>query len=77
MMNYKDMPEDRAERVFVYAVADLVELIESKQVDLVYILRSMSRCLRNKDQVNYEDIETALSVLTARRGEDAYYTNAK
>jgi hypothetical protein len=76
-MNYKDMPENRAERVFVYAVADLVELIESKQVDLVYILRSMSRCLRNKDQVNYEDIETALSVLTARRGEDAYYTNAK
>jgi hypothetical protein len=76
-MNYKDMPENRSERVFVYAVADLVELIESKQVDLVYILRSMSRCLRNKDQVNYEDIETALSVLTARRGEDAYYTNAK
>ena len=76
-MNYKDMPENRAERVFIYAVADLVELIESKQVDLVYILRSMSRCLRNKDQVNYEDIETALSVLTARRGEDAYYTNAK
>jgi hypothetical protein len=71
------MNNDRAERVFVYAVADLVELIESKQVDLVYILRSMSRCLRNKDQVNYEDIETALSVLTARRGEDAYYTNAK
>jgi hypothetical protein len=71
------MPENRSERVFVYAVADLVELIESKQVDLVYILRSMSRCLRNKDQVNYEDIETALSVLTARRGEDAYYTNAK
>ena len=76
-MNYKDMPENRAERVFVYAVADLVELIESKQVDLVYILRSMSRCLRNKDQVNYEDIETALSVLTARRGEDAYYTTTK
>lgn len=76
-MNYKDMPENRSERVFVYAVADLVELIEAKQVDLVYILRSMSRCLRNKDQVNYEDIETALSVLTARRGEDAYYTNAK
>jgi hypothetical protein len=46
-------------------------------VDLVYILRSMSRCLRNKDQVNYEDIETALSVLTARRGEDAYYTTTK
>jgi hypothetical protein len=76
-MNYKDMPENRAERVFVYAVADLVELIESKQVDLVYILRSMSQCLRDKDKVNYEDIETALSVLTARRGEDAYYTNAK
>jgi hypothetical protein len=76
-MNYKDMPENRSERVFIYAVADLVELIEAKQVDLVYILRSMSRCLRNKDQVNYEDIETALSVLTARRGEDAYYTNAK
>jgi hypothetical protein len=71
------MPEDRAERVFVYAVADLVELIEEKQVDLVYILRSMSRCLRDKDKVNYEDIETALSVLTARRGEDAYYTNTK
>jgi hypothetical protein len=76
-MNYKDMPDNRAERTFVYAVADLVELIEAKQVDLVYILRSMSRCLRNKNQVNYEDIETALSVLTARRGEDAYYTNAK
>jgi hypothetical protein len=76
-MKYTDMPENRAERVFIYAVADLVELIEAKQVDLVYILRSMSRCLRNKDQVNYEDIETALSVLTARRGEDAYYTNAK
>ena len=76
-MNYKDMPENRSERVFIYAVADLVELIEAKQVDLVYILRSMSRCLRDKDKVNYEDIETALSVLTARRGEDAYYTNAK
>jgi hypothetical protein len=71
------MPENRSERVFVYAVADLVELIEAKQVDLVYILRSMSRCLRNKDKVNYEDIETALSVLTARRAEDGYYANAK
>jgi hypothetical protein len=71
------MNNDRAERVFVYAVADLVELIESKQVDLVYILRSMSQCLRTKDKIQYEDIETALSVLTARRGEDAYYTNAK
>jgi hypothetical protein len=72
-MNYKDMPDNRAERTFVYAVADLVELIEAKQVDLVYILRSMSRCLRNKDQVNYEDIETALSVLTARKVENEYY----
>ena len=71
------MNNDRAERVFVYAVADLVELIESKQVDLVYILRSMSQCLRTKDKIQYEDIETALSVLTARKGEDAYYTNAK
>jgi hypothetical protein len=71
------MNNDRAERVFVYAVADLVELIESKQVDLVYILRSMSQCLRTKDKIQYEDIETALSVLTARRGEDAYYTNTK
>jgi hypothetical protein len=72
-MNYKDMPENRAERVFIYAVADLVELIEAKQVDLVYILRSMSRCLRDKDKVNYEDIETALSVLTARKVENEYY----
>jgi hypothetical protein len=71
------MNNDRAERVFVYAVADLVELIESKQVDLVYILRSMSQCLRTKDKIQYEDIETALSVLTARKGEDAYYTNSK
>jgi hypothetical protein len=71
------MNNDRAERVFVYAVADLVELIESKQVDLVYILRSMSQCLRTKDKIQYEDIETALSVLTARRGEDAYYTTTK
>jgi hypothetical protein len=71
------MNNDRAERVFVYAVADLVELIESKQVDLVYILRSMSQCLRTKDKIQYEDIETALSVLTARKGEDAYYTNTK
>jgi hypothetical protein len=76
-MNYKDMPENRSERVFIYAVADLVELIEAKQVDLVYILRSMSRCLRNKDKVNYEDIETALSVLTARKAEDGYYTITK
>lgn len=76
-MKYTDMPENRSERVFVYAVADLVELIEAKQVDLVYILRSMSRCLRDKDKVNYEDIETALSVLTARRGEDAYYATTK
>jgi hypothetical protein len=71
------MNNDRAERVFVYAVADLVELIESKQVDLVYILRSMSQCLRTKDKIQYEDIETALSVLTARKGEDAYYTTTK
>jgi hypothetical protein len=71
------MNNDRAERVFVYAVADLVELIESKQVDLVYILRSMSQCLRTKDKIQYEDIETALSVLTARKGEDAYYTTSK
>jgi hypothetical protein len=71
------MNNDRAERVFVYAVADLVELIESKQVDLVYILRSMSQCLRTKDKIQYEDIETALSVLTARKGEDAYYTITK
>jgi len=71
------MNNDRAERVFVYAVADLVELIESKQVDLVYILRSMSQCLRTKDKIQHEDIETALSVLTARKGEDAYYTITK
>jgi hypothetical protein len=67
------MNNDRAERVFVYAVADLVELIESKQVDLVYILRSMSQCLRTKDKIQYEDIETALSVLTARKVENEYY----
>jgi len=67
------MNNDRAERVFVYAVADLVELIEAKQVDLVYILRSMSQCLRTKDKIQYEDIETALSVLTARKVENEYY----
>jgi hypothetical protein len=67
------MNNDRAERVFVYAVADLVELIESKQVDLVYILRSMSQCLRTKDKIQHEDIETALSVLTARKVENEYY----
>jgi hypothetical protein len=72
-MNYSQLSTNTSERCFYFAVSDLATLIEQKETDVLSILRVLSSSLRQCDQRQREDIETAMSVLLARKAEDAYY----
>lgn len=72
-MNYSELSTNNSERCFYFAIGDLATLIEQKETDVLFILKVLSSSLRQCDQRQREDIETALSVLLARKAEDAYY----
>lgn len=72
-MNYNELSTNTSERCFYFAIGDLATLIEQKETDVLSILRVLSSSLRQCDQRQREDIETAMSVLLARKAEDAYY----
>jgi hypothetical protein len=72
-MNYSELSTNNSERCFYFAVSDLATLIEQKETDVLSVLRVLSSSLRKCDQRQREDIETAMSVLLARKAEDAYY----
>jgi hypothetical protein len=58
-----------SERVFVFAVHDLVELIESNEVDLLSVVSSVRRQLHRPDQ----QVEQVYSVLMAADTEERYF----
>jgi hypothetical protein len=58
-----------SERVFVFAVHDLVELIESNEVDLLSVVSSLRRQLHKPDQ----QVEQVYSVLSAKVLEERYF----
>lgn len=72
-MNYSDMPDNRAERTFVFAVNDLAELLETGQIDTVLVLKTLAQSVRRCPDGERDDLLTALSVLQARKVENAYY----
>ena len=76
-MNYADMPENRAERTFVFAVNDLAELLEAGQIDTVLLLKTLTQSVRRCPAGEKDDLLTALSVLQARKAENAFYMNHK
>lgn len=60
---------DSVERVFVFTVHDLVELIESNEVDLLMVLSSVRRQLHKPDP----QVERVWSMLSAARLEENYF----
>jgi len=58
-----------SERVFIFAVHDLVELIESNEVDLLSVVSSLRRQLHRPDL----QVEQVYSVLTAKVAEERYF----
>ena len=76
-MNYADMPENRAERTFVFAVNDLAELLEAGQIDTVLLLKTLTQTVRRCPAGEKDDLLTALSVLQARKAENAFFMNHK
>ena len=76
-MNHSEMPDNKAERVFFFAVNDLAELIETGQIDTVLMLKTLTQVVRRCPDGEKDDLLTALSVLQARKAENAFYTNQK
>lgn len=58
-----------AERVFIFTVHDLVELIESNEVDLLMVLSSVRRQLHKPDP----QVEQVWSMLSAAKQEERYF----
>ena len=58
-----------SERVFIFAVHDLVELIESNEVDLLSVVSSVRRQLHRPDP----QVEQVYSVLMAANIEERYF----
>jgi hypothetical protein len=58
-----------SERVFIFAVHDLVELIESNEVDLLSVVSSVRRQLHKPDP----QVEQVYSVLMAADTEERYF----
>jgi hypothetical protein len=58
-----------SERVFIFTVHDLVELIESKEVDLLLVVSQLRRQLHRPDP----QVEQVYSVLTATTTEERYF----
>jgi hypothetical protein len=58
-----------SERIFIFAVHDLVELIESNEVDLLSVVSSVRRQLHRPDQ----QVEQVYSVLSAKVAEERYF----
>lgn len=76
-INHSDLPEDnRAERTFIFAVNDLAELLETGQIDSVLLLKTLTKSVRRCPDGEKDDL-TALSVLQARKAENAFYMNHK
>lgn len=76
-MNHSDMPDNKAERTFIFAVNDLAELLETGQIDTVLMLKTIVQSVRRCPDGEKDDLLTALSVLQARKAENAFYMNHK
>jgi hypothetical protein len=76
-MNHSEMPDNKAERVFIFAVNDLAELLETGQIDTVLMLKTITQAVRHCPDGEKDDLLTALSVLQARKAENGYYMNHK
>ena len=76
-MNNSEMPDNKAERVFFFAVNDLAELLETGQIDTVLMLKTLTQAVRRCPDGEKDDLLTALSVLQARKAENGYYMNHK
>jgi hypothetical protein len=76
-MNYSDITENRSERTFVFAVNDLAELLEAGQIDTVLLLKTLTQAVRRCPAGEKDDLLTALSVLQARKTENAFFMNHK
>jgi len=58
-----------SEQVFIFTVHDLVELIESNEVDLLLVVSQLRRQLHSPDP----QVEQVYSVLTATTTEERYF----
>ena len=73
-IQYSDVPDERGQRTFVFAINDLAELLEAGQIDTVLVLKTLAQSVRRCHDGEKDDLLTALSVLQARKVENAYYT---
>ena len=73
-LNHSEMPDNRSERVFVFAINDLAELLETGQIDTVLVLKTLADSVRRCPDGERDDLLTALSVLQARKVENGYFT---
>ena len=74
-LNHSEMPDNRSERVFVFAINDLAELLETGQIDTVLVLKTLAQSVGCCPDGERDDLLTALSVLQARKVENGYFTN--
>jgi hypothetical protein len=72
-LNHSEMPDNRSERVFVFAINDLAELLETGQIDTVLVLKTLAQSVGRCPDGERDDLLTALSVLQARKVENGYF----
>jgi hypothetical protein len=62
-----------SERIFTFAIHDLLELIECGEVDGSMVVSTLYRRLRKYDHA----LDLANSVITATKAEERYFKNAQ
>ena len=64
---------DSVERVFIFTVHDLADLIGSNEVDLLMVLSSVRRQLHKPDP----QVEQVWSMLSAAKQEERYFNGSR
>ena len=73
-MNYpafysSDADLDRGERQFIFALHDISELIETKQIDFYVLVKHLSKELKYRDA----DLQFCLEQLVTKETEEGYF----
>jgi hypothetical protein len=67
------MIENNSERMFAFTVHDLVELIESNEVDMLLVVSALRRQLHRLDP----QVEQVWSMLTSATTEEHYFNGKR
>lgn len=60
---------DRGERQFIFALHDISELIETKQIDFYVLIKHLSKELNHRDV----DLQFCLEQLVTKKTEEGYF----